>query len=158
MTSVSFRPETAEDEAFLRALYASTRTEEMAHVPWDDDQKTAFLNSQFDLQRRHYREAYPEARFDVLMQGEEPVGRLYIDRSEVIHVIDIALVPGVRGQGLGTSLFEELTHEAAAGDRCVRVHVMKGNPALRLYVRLGFREIEDIGTHHFMEWHPDRPR
>ncbi len=73
------------------------------------------------------------------------------------HVIDIALVPGVRGQGLGTSLFEELIAEATAEDRPVRVHVMKGNKALGMYQRLGFREIEDIGTHHYMEWRPDRP-
>ncbi len=34
---------------------------------------------------------------------------------------------------------------------------MKNSPALRLYERLGFREIDDIGTHHYMGWSPERP-
>ena len=37
----------------------------------------------------------------------------------------------------------------------VRIHVEKFNPALRLYRRLGFTEIEDKGIYLFMEWQPE---
>jgi hypothetical protein len=34
----------------------------------------------------------------------------------------------------------------------VRIHVERCNPALRLYERLGFRQIDDRGVYLFMEW------
>jgi hypothetical protein len=33
------------------------------------------------------------------------------------------------------------------------IHVERLNPAVRLYERLGFRQIEDKGVYLFMEWH-----
>jgi hypothetical protein len=34
----------------------------------------------------------------------------------------------------------------------LRIHVERFNPALRLYQRLGFRQIEDRGIYYFLEW------
>src|SRR3712207_8583920 len=39
------------DDEFLLDVYASTRSEELAPVPWTDEQKRAFLRMQFDAQR-----------------------------------------------------------------------------------------------------------
>jgi ribosomal protein S18 acetylase RimI-like enzyme len=36
----------------------------------------------------------------------------------------------------------------------VRLHVERNNPALRLYQRLGFREVEDQGVYLALEWTP----
>jgi hypothetical protein len=33
-----------------------------------------------------------------------------------------------------------------------RIHVERFNPALRLYERLGFRQVEDKGVYLFLEW------
>jgi Uma2 family endonuclease len=43
--------ETDTDREFMARLYASTRTEELAPVPWPEEIKQAFLQSQFELQR-----------------------------------------------------------------------------------------------------------
>ncbi len=48
--TVHFRPIRPDDEAFLYEVYASTRTEELAVVDWDDTQKAAFLHMQFAAQ------------------------------------------------------------------------------------------------------------
>ena len=45
---IAFRPITSEDTDFLYTVYAQTRTEELAPVPWTEAQKEAFLRSQFD--------------------------------------------------------------------------------------------------------------
>ena len=45
-----FRPITDADLPFLARLYASTRMEELAVTDWPDPQKTAFLQSQFDVE------------------------------------------------------------------------------------------------------------
>jgi len=42
--------------------------------------------------------------------------------------------------------------EPAAAGRLLRIHVERFNPALRLYERLGFRQIDDRGVDLFMEW------
>ena len=45
-----------------------------------------------------------------------------------------------------------LQAEAAASRLPLRIHVERFNPALRLYERLGFRQIEDRRVYLFMEW------
>ena len=37
--AVTLRPSTPEDDAFLFEVYAGTRREELAQVPWDEAQK-----------------------------------------------------------------------------------------------------------------------
>jgi ribosomal protein S18 acetylase RimI-like enzyme len=136
-------------------VYASTRIEELAVVPWDDAQKDAFLRMQFDAQDAWYREHYAEASFEVIVADGEPAGRLYVNqgRSE-IRIVDIALLPEHRGDGIGTSLLRDLLAEADAVGKRVTIHVERLNPALRLYERLGFTVAEDKGVYLLLERQP----
>jgi ribosomal protein S18 acetylase RimI-like enzyme len=130
----------------------------MARVPWSGEQKRAFLDLQFEAQDRHYRAWFPAARFEVIERDDRPVGRLIVDRGDdAIRIVDIALVPEQRGAGLGGSLLRGLLDEAAASGRPVRIHVEHGNPARRLYERLGFDRIEDQGVYELLEWRPVPP-
>jgi hypothetical protein len=51
-----------------------------------------------------------------------------------------------------TTLLRAFQAEAAASGKPLRIHVERFNPALRLYERLGFRQIENRGVYLFMEW------
>jgi ribosomal protein S18 acetylase RimI-like enzyme len=149
------RAERDDDIPFLMALYASTREAELAPVPWSAEQKAAFLASQFEAQRVHYRKFFPATAFDVIERDGVPVGRLYVDvRVTHIHVIDIALLPGVRGQGVGTALMRALQDYARDLAMGLDLFVEKFNPALRLYRRLGFAGIADHDVQIEMEWLP----
>ena len=55
-SGLALRPITEADLPFLAEVYASTRRDELAPVPWTDDQKTRFLRWQFDNQHRYYQE------------------------------------------------------------------------------------------------------
>lgn len=155
LRGMTFRPETAADEAFLRRLYAASRDGEMALAPWPDEQKTAFLDQQFDLQRLHYRAYYPDADFLLVLVEESPAGRWYLHRGdEFFLVLDMALLPEYRGQGLGGHLLRTLLTEAGAAGKPVRLHVESFNRAQTLYARLGFALIEDKGVHRLLEWKP----
>lgn len=146
---------TDEDEELLRRIYASTRADEMAAVPWSEAEKAAFLNGQFQAQHKYYQEVFPEAEFSILEKDGEPIGRLYIDRRKDEHrLIDIALLPEFRGRGLGGELMRGVLDEARAAGKLVRIHVEQNNPAMRLYTRLGFAKIEDQGVYWLMEWRP----
>ena len=48
---ISLRPVQPADAPFLLEVYASTRTSEMALVPWTDEQRHAFISSQFAAQQ-----------------------------------------------------------------------------------------------------------
>jgi ribosomal protein S18 acetylase RimI-like enzyme len=133
-------------------VYASTREEELAVVPWDDAQKETFLRQQFDAQDAWWRENYAEATFDVILVDGEPAGRLYVHRGpSEIRIVDIALLPEHRGNGVGTRLLDDLLAEGDAGAKSVTIHVERMNPALRLYERLGFSLAEDKGVYLFLE-------
>ena len=149
------RPIRARDQAFLYQVYAGTRTKELAPLPWDEAEKAAFLRMQFDAQHKYYTEQFPDARFDVVLDRGRRIGRLYVDRrAGEIRIIDIALLPERRGNGIGGMLMQELLDEAAAAGKPVRIHVEKFNRALGLYQRLGFSQIEDQGVYLLMEWLP----
>src|SRR5262250_704763 len=152
---VSFRPIRPDDAAFLYEVYASTRTEELAVVDWDEAQKAAFLHQQFTAQHQFYQECYTQTDFLIILRDAVPVGRLYIARwQDESRMVDIALLPPYRNAGIGTAILCDLLAEAAAAHKPVRIHVEQCNPALRLYERLGFAPIEDKGVYLFMEWSP----
>jgi ribosomal protein S18 acetylase RimI-like enzyme len=152
----TLRPETDADTAFLIRLYTSTREEELAPVPWSSAQKHAFLASQFQAQRQHYRSCFSDSTFDVIEQHSAPAGRLYLQaRQTQWHIIDIALLPEWRGRGTGTAILQALQSAGRAGGKGVGIMVEKFNPALRLYRRLGFTPIADHEIYLEMEWLPD---
>ena len=153
----ALRPETDDDIPFLMRLYASTREQELAPVPWSVEQKQAFLASQFQAQRYHYRTHIAGCSFDVLECRGGPAGRLYLEpRLKQLYIVDVTLLPEWRGQGFGTAMIEALQAAARAEGKGVGIMVEKHNAALRLYRRLGFADISDHGVYLEMEWLPER--
>ena len=153
--NVTFRPVDVQDGEFLCALYASTRSEELAQVDWPEHQKEAFLHMQFEAQHWYHQEYYREASLQLILLDGKPIGRLYVQRwPGEIRLIDISLLPEHRGNGLGTGLLQDLQSEAAEACMCLTIHVEKFNPALRLYTRLGFRQEADRGVYWFLKWQP----
>jgi GNAT superfamily N-acetyltransferase len=152
---VTTRRADARDEPFLRRVYASSRELELSLIVWEDGAKEAFLRQQFDFQETHYRAHYDGASFDVIEVDGRPAGRLYVARwPDEIRVMDIALLPEHRGAGIGTRLLGELLDEAERTGKRVSIHVEKGNPAFRLYERVGFVVTEDKGLYLLMEASP----
>ena len=148
----ALRPVTPADRPFLSTVYASTRTEELAPLPWTDDQKAAFLQHQFEAQDQHYRTTYQDTSYDVILIDGEPAGRLYVGRwPGEIRVVDIALLPAHRDRGIATTLLRDLIAEADAAGKPLTIHVERTNPARALYERLGFRVAADRGVYLFME-------
>ena len=149
------RPVAGGDRAFLVDLYGSVREPELAHVPWDDATRRAFVEQQFAAQDEHYRQNYPGATLDVVELGGEPAGRLYVHRGPSdIRIMDIALAPPFRGRGIGTELLRGLMAEADESRRKLSIHVEMNNRARNLYERLGFRPAGEHGVYVLLERPP----
>lgn len=136
------------DLDFLRALYISTRLEEVAPLEWSEADKLAFLAQQFAAQHHYYCQHYPDALRLVLLYRGRPIGRLYwwAQGADAV-LIDVSLVPTARGQGLGRALMALLTSQADRLGQTVLLHVEPDNPAQRLYHRFGFETIAQSGVY-----------
>jgi len=150
---VALRPATEADRDFLVRVYGSTRDEELSQVAWADGQREAFVRMQFDAQDADYHAANPCGTYDVIEVGGRPAGRLYVDRRPGdIRIVDIALLPEFRGQGVGAHLIGQLMREASASGRTLSIHVEIHNRAAGLYGRLGFAVVAEQGIYRRMEW------
>jgi ribosomal protein S18 acetylase RimI-like enzyme len=138
---ITYRPETDADLPFVAALYASTRADELAATGWPDEMRAAFLEQQHRAQHAHYRAVHPDGEWLLVERGGAPVGRLYLAaQDDMLLIVDISLLPAMRGTGLGTAI---LTDVLAAEARPVQLHVERTNRARRLYERLGFVPVEE---------------
>ncbi|MEA2568910.1 MAG: hypothetical protein QOI24_911 [Acidobacteriota bacterium] len=151
--AIVYRPVASGDVPFLRYLYGTTREEELRQLPWSEEQKAEFLDMQFQAQKSHYEDYYPDCAFLVIELQGQAIGRLYIDRqADAIEIIDIALLPQYRGRGIGQALLGEILAEGKASSRKVTIYVEHFNPARHLYDRLGFQHVDTNGVYHLMEW------
>jgi GNAT superfamily N-acetyltransferase len=152
--TVTLRPVTAEDDEFLLSVYAGTRAQELAQVPWSDEQKQEFVRWQFNLQRQDYEANYPHTQYDVILLDGQPAGRIWISRDdEQIHLLDIALLDEFQNRGVGTVLLRRLINEATGANKLLRHMVFILNTdARRFYERLGFLVVEEQGAYLHMEW------
>ena len=94
---------------------------------------------QYAAREAGYRRQFPDASAEIVLVDGIPAGRVLVDRGDsALHVIDIALMPEHRGHGVGTDVLVVLLDEASASSLPLTLSVLRGNPALRLYRRLGF--------------------
>jgi ribosomal protein S18 acetylase RimI-like enzyme len=145
------------DLPWLCDLYGSTRSEEMALVPWPDQVKRQFLDQQCLLQHRHYLRHHGEASFLAIEHRKlGPVGNFYLLQTPPEHlIIHISLLPNMRGSGVGSALIRQAQADAAALGRGMHLHVLATNTRARaLYERLGFISEASEGAHLSMHWRP----
>ncbi|TGX53720.1 N-acetyltransferase [Sphingomonas gei] len=145
-----------EDLVFTAALYASTRAEELAPIPWPAETKQAFLLQQHAAQHAHYQQHYRGMDAMIVERGGAAIGRLYLyEMPTEIRIVDISLTPQARGQGIGAALLRDLFAEIAPRGKNVTIHVEKNNPARTLYARLGFTILDDDrGAYDLWQWRP----
>ena len=136
---VSLRLITDADLAFAARVYASTRFEEVAQTGWPQPMIDAFLAQQHDAQHAHYTTHYPGIRRYAIQRAGADVGRLYLyEGTSDLRIVDIALLPDARGNGIGAALLSDVIAYAQARGLTASIHVEQQNPARRLYLRLGF--------------------
>jgi GNAT superfamily N-acetyltransferase len=148
LSNITLRPAGPDDYEFLVEVYGSTRAEELALVPWNNEQRDAFIRSQFNAQQEHYLKTYPAATHDIIVSNGRPVGRLYVARLDhEIRIIDITLLPAERNVGIGSYLIKQLLDDAKQTGKITRIYVEEFNLSLRLFQRLGFSPSEQHGIH-----------
>jgi ribosomal protein S18 acetylase RimI-like enzyme len=143
------------DAKFFRMVYETARLDAPVLALWPSPEREAFLDEQFRFQDIHFRRFYPDADYLVVEQNSEPIGRLILDSSgREWLIVDIAILPGSRGKGIGARLLRAIQLRASASAASsVRLEVEIFNErARKLYARLGFVEVDAPGAHIAMAW------
>ena len=152
VASVHTLPASGNDREFLRKVYASTRQQELEACGWPARQQESFVRMQFEARRRSYEAQYPSATESIIMDENTPAGSWIVFRGpSEIRLVDIALLPEHRGRGIGSRLISTLIREAMDSNLPLRLSVLRGNRAIRLYERLGFVVISSDSMYLEME-------
>ena len=154
--SLTLRPATPQDERFVYDLSYQTIAETLHADTWDERIRHPLLDLQVRAKHGSYAATHPNAEYAIVMLDEKPVGRLIIDRTGAFYdLVDIAILSKHRGAGIGSRLILAICTEAGMMNKNVRLFVSAGNlRAAALYLRLGFRVIEDRQSDLLMEKAP----
>jgi ribosomal protein S18 acetylase RimI-like enzyme len=145
MATLSTRPATAADYAFLYALHRQVfYAYVMLAWGWDEAHEAA-----------DFRQEFERGVYQAICLGAEAIGAMVVeDHGDHLFLDYLALMPAHQGKGLGAILVRTLLDEAARRDLPVRLHVLKVNPAQTLYARLGFHVIGSDEYRYLMEAQP----
>ncbi len=150
---MTLRVATPQDDPFLFEVFTGTRRDEFRFL--DEVQQQAIIRMQYNAQRSQYDEGFPKAESSIILLDDVPAGRMLVNESESeFNLIDIALIPEHRKAGVGTLLLTELLDRAGAAQKPVKLHVLKSNPARRLYERLGFSTTNEDSMYLEMTFEP----
>ena len=140
---ISLRPATDDDsEFFFRATKEALGPYIELTWGWNEEQ-----------QRRMHADKWQfDNSYVIISEGRE-IGTLrYEEGSERFYVRSFYLLPAWQNRGIGTRIMRLVMDRAAAAGLPVGLHVLKVNPARRLYERLGFVVIDQNETHFEMEF------
>jgi ribosomal protein S18 acetylase RimI-like enzyme len=148
------RPEREVDEGFRFDLFCGSRAPGEDLSALDAPLRERLMRQQFQGQNASYRANYPDARFEIVEHAGAPIGRIVTARTpDAVLIVDIALIAAWRRRGIGASLVNGVLGEARAAGLPVRLSVLANNaPALRFYLRLGFKQIETSAIDMRLEW------
>jgi ribosomal protein S18 acetylase RimI-like enzyme len=131
------------DAAFEQFLYASTRDDLRPLGPEVFD---GLVGMHCRAQSMTWRLEHPDAERKIVMVDGHPVGRMVVDSSKFhIEVLDLAILPEHRNQGIGTAVLRTVIGQADRTLRPVRLQVEKQSRAIRFFDRLGFLPTAETG-------------
>src|SRR5215813_14008278 len=151
--SISQRDATSADQAFLARLYTDTRRQEVSAWGWPTEQQEWFLRMQFEARQVSYRTSFPNATDCIVLREDKPIGRILTNQEGTsMRLIDIALIEEYRQQGIGSHLLRRVLQQCQKQGLSLHLQVAQGNPAVRLYQRLGFLQTGADAMYVQMEW------
>ena len=151
---IHLRPATLEDVAFL-ADVVITATQAQGRFPPDVD-LVEYRDGYEDWTRETILGAIPDCTLSVIEDDGRPIGRLRVVRTQTsITLAGIQLLPAYQNQRIGSTLIEQLKHEADLKQVPLFISVEKDNPrAQGLYERLGCRIVGRDAQEVHLEYRP----
>jgi ribosomal protein S18 acetylase RimI-like enzyme len=98
------------------------------------------LNLNMEAHLAGFRQRWDETQVMIITLDGAKIGCFQsFVKEDALFLAQLFVDRALRGQGIGTAVVKALIEEAMGADRALTLGVVKTNPALRLYERLGFR-------------------
>lgn len=138
---MNLRPATPNDFDFVYQVKVEALKDYIAKTwGWDDV-----------IQQEFHRKAFRPKKIQIIRHDGFDVGFLVVEeREEEIRLNEINLLKRFQRNGIGSEIIREVQREASTQGKRVWLQVLKINPAIRLYERLGFRTYAETDTHYQM--------
>jgi ribosomal protein S18 acetylase RimI-like enzyme len=140
---ISVRTAQQTDYPFVRSIYLEPAERLLnALGAWDEKRLVMRLDKAFRLNRGL-----------ILSSADKNIGWTQILRTpQGLHLNNIHLVEAFRGRGVGTRVIQAVIDSARAKQMPLTLHMLKGNRAISLYNRLGFRGVSEDQEKIHMRW------
>jgi ribosomal protein S18 acetylase RimI-like enzyme len=105
---------------------------------------------------RHFAECLQGGNISVIEVNGTRVGMIQLfDQPDTVEVGEIQVQPGYQNRGIGTYVLRDTIDKAHRQRKKVFLAVgLKNDKALRLYQRLGFRQVARTDTHNHLVCEP----
>jgi ribosomal protein S18 acetylase RimI-like enzyme len=145
--AVTLRPAKPGDYFFALDLYLEGAKRHLSKIGrWDRRRLT-----------ERFRRGYRQSQTRVVQAGPRDIGWVQVaEQVGRFHLRQLHLTSAFRGKGVGARLIKDLFQRATALGKPVTLEVMHGNPAKRLYERLGFKRAGRDADKIHMIWRPPR--
>ena len=131
--ALRLRAATLADEPFLLELRGLTMTEHLERAGEPVDAATHYERMRF-----HFDDA------QIIRYRDEDVGLLKLSRSaNDWYLYQIQILPSHQRKGLGAQVIRAALAQARAAGATITLHVLRANPARRLYESLRFEVISE---------------
>jgi GNAT superfamily N-acetyltransferase len=98
------------------------------------------LNLNIEAHRTGLRQRWDETQVMIIVLDATDIGWFQsFVKEDALFLAQLFVERALRGWGIGTAVVKALIQDAVTADRALTLGVVKTNPALRLYERLGFR-------------------
>ena len=142
---IVLRPAVSQDFEYCKRLYFTGMKKIIEELGLDMSAQAASFLQNWDL-----------AEVRIIAVGNSDVGWLQSSvRDDGLFVAQLFVDDPFQGQGIGTEVMNRLIGEASRLNQAVRLAVVKTNPALRLYERLGFHITHEDDRKFYMKRNPD---
>jgi ribosomal protein S18 acetylase RimI-like enzyme len=144
-TRINLRAARSQDFGYCESLYFAGMKEIIQE-----------LNLEMTAQVATFRQQWEVAQVRIITLDGADVGWLQsTTRNDNLFLGQIFVDAIFQGRGIGTEVMRRIIGEASRARRAVTLGVVKTNPALRLYTRLGFRVTHDDKRKFYLRRDPD---
>lgn len=137
------RQATMEDKEFVYSLKKLVLKDYIDEIwGWDED-----------YQRKDFEVYYNPVNNKIITWNNSGIGILETtEDSDEIHIIEIAILQEYQGTGIGTNVLKQIIDNSKARDKRVKIVCFRINvEAKKLYLKLGFKVVEETKTHYILE-------
>lgn len=138
-------------------MYYTTRPAIDSDLEWLDPFYEELMRPYVELthkwDRTKFRESFSPEHTHIIQFNNQDIGMLKVEqRNGYIFLGDIQIKKEFQGQGIGSKLVNDLIQKSKSQALPIRLRVLKGNPAKKLYQHLGLALINELDNYYELQY------